>query len=270
MASNDPFRAYGRAQHPRPCASERLGEVHEHPPLRAVRHQRAVRFDVHLCGVLTGETSKEVAVAGRTEEMAEPRPGGEGCASRSVAGMAARQSGQGEGEGTTGDRAEGCEGSSGVGPQPAGGAGILFCRGSSRRYGDMSGNGQTYLDLIAAWRGHAADIEAYASQAAAAFRRAADQLEAVAAGSDSEALTLEAAATESGYSLDHLGRMIRDGKLANAGRKHAPRVRRCDLPRKPSSPRHSLPAGKGSTHLVGADPRRVARDLVTASKKEAV
>lgn len=50
----------------------------------------------------------------------------------------------------------------------------------------------------------------------------------------SEALSLTRAAAESGYSADHLGRLVREGKLANVGRPNAPRVRRADLPRKPA------------------------------------
>jgi hypothetical protein len=40
-------------------------------------------------------------------------------------------------------------------------------------------------------------------------------------------------AAASGYSTDHLTALIRKGTLPNAGRKHAPRIRRGDLPRKP-------------------------------------
>lgn len=46
-------------------------------------------------------------------------------------------------------------------------------------------------------------------------------------------LTLQEAAKESGYSTDHLGRLVRDGTIPNAGEKHSPRIRRGDLPRKP-------------------------------------
>jgi hypothetical protein len=49
-----------------------------------------------------------------------------------------------------------------------------------------------------------------------------------------ESLTLVEASRESGYSSDHLGRLIREGKLGNAGRTHAPRIRRADLPIKPA------------------------------------
>ena len=49
---------------------------------------------------------------------------------------------------------------------------------------------------------------------------------------DDEVLTLRAAAAVSGYTVDHLARLIRQGKLPNAGRKRAPRVRRRDVPLK--------------------------------------
>jgi hypothetical protein len=47
---------------------------------------------------------------------------------------------------------------------------------------------------------------------------------------DDDVLKLRDAAALSGYTVDHLARLIRLGKLPNAGRKHAPRVRRAELP----------------------------------------
>jgi hypothetical protein len=73
---------------------------------------------------------------------------------------------------------------------------------------------------------------ASAEQAATAFEKAAEELEASLYAHRNESLTLKAAANESGYSESHLARMIRDGKLHNAGRKNAPRVLRKDLPTK--------------------------------------
>jgi len=45
-------------------------------------------------------------------------------------------------------------------------------------------------------------------------------------------MTLQEGAEECGYSKAHLGRMVRDGSISNAGKKHAPRVLRKDLPTK--------------------------------------
>ena len=49
----------------------------------------------------------------------------------------------------------------------------------------------------------------------------------------SELLSLTEAARLSGYSADHLGRLIRQGIIPNAGRTHAPAIQRSDLPLKP-------------------------------------
>lgn len=48
-----------------------------------------------------------------------------------------------------------------------------------------------------------------------------------------EDFTLKEAAIVTGYSTGHLGRMIRRGKIPNAGRKTAPRIKGRHLPRKP-------------------------------------
>ena len=47
-----------------------------------------------------------------------------------------------------------------------------------------------------------------------------------------ELLNLTQASIRSGLSADHLGRLVRTGKLQNYGRKNAPRVRAADLRRK--------------------------------------
>lgn len=48
-------------------------------------------------------------------------------------------------------------------------------------------------------------------------------------------LSLEAAALRSGYSKEHLARLIRQGKIPNAGRRGTPRIRVEDLPRRRSN-----------------------------------
>jgi hypothetical protein len=67
---------------------------------------------------------------------------------------------------------------------------------------------------------------------AAVLVSVADELEGTVTEWLTQGLTLAQAAQESGYSREHLGRLIREGTLPNAGRPNAPRVRRRDLPRK--------------------------------------
>ncbi len=68
---------------------------------------------------------------------------------------------------------------------------------------------------------------------AIAYETCAAALEEALASEGDVALTLRQAAEESGYSADHLGRLIRDGEIPNAGRPGAPRIARGDLPIKP-------------------------------------
>lgn len=70
---------------------------------------------------------------------------------------------------------------------------------------------------------------------------------------DGKELTLSAAAAVSGYSREHLARLIRSGKLANAGRKHSPRIRSADLPIRPGA--------IAATHRPSYDPSTDARSL---------
>lgn len=56
---------------------------------------------------------------------------------------------------------------------------------------------------------------------------------------DEDTVTLSEASRIGGYSVDHLQRLVRQGTLENRGRKHAPRIRRSDVPTKPG---YSLPS----------------------------
>lgn len=58
------------------------------------------------------------------------------------------------------------------------------------------------------------------------------RLREVFAADDDELLTLTEASARSGLSEEHLGRLVREGKVPNAGRKGRPRVRAGDLPRR--------------------------------------
>jgi len=114
--------------------------------------------------------------------------------------------------------------------------------------------------LAASWRARAEELRQWGAEGPAkALERAAAELEAsLRAGAD-EALTLEAASKESGYSADHLGRLVRQGKLANVGAKHAPRVRRAELPTKRARrPALTIVTPDGSL------PDAIAREAISA------
>ncbi len=91
--------------------------------------------------------------------------------------------------------------------------------------------------LPAAWRRRAKALRRYGSEPpAVALERCADELETTLVERDETTLSLVEAARESGYSADHLGRLVRDGRIPNAGRPGAPRIARVHLPRKASAP----------------------------------
>lgn len=91
----------------------------------------------------------------------------------------------------------------------------------------------TPRELVTSWRAQAAQLEAFGpDRAAAALLAAADELEKALAVETEELLTLRAAARRCGYSEDHLGRLVKAGRLANYGAPGAPRVKAGELPRK--------------------------------------
>src|SRR5690348_8912900 len=98
-------------------------------------------------------------------------------------------------------------------------------------------------ELIARWLADATLLRSHgAIEAAATKELAAAELEAFERDRALEALPLSEAAKESGFSAAHLGRLLAESRIPNAGEKGAPRIRRKDLPRKPPTKR-STPAG---------------------------
>jgi hypothetical protein len=83
-------------------------------------------------------------------------------------------------------------------------------------------------------------------------------------GEGNELLTVAEAARRSGYSADHLGRLVRLGSIPNAGRINAPRIRVSDLPRK--SPK--LAVAPSWSDLPGASTRQIVRAVVTSNARE--
>ena len=89
-------------------------------------------------------------------------------------------------------------------------------------------------ELAEAWRTRAAELRAHAAEGAAlAYERAAAELDAARTAAADDTVTLAEAVLASGYSDRQLRAMLADGRLTNHGRKHAPRVRRGDLPARP-------------------------------------
>ncbi len=90
------------------------------------------------------------------------------------------------------------------------------------------------MRLVESWREEAALFRRRGQDALAALAESyAEDLEAWWDEYWCEELDLQQAATESGYPVNTLGRMVREGRIENAGRKNAPRIKRSDLPRKP-------------------------------------
>ena len=89
------------------------------------------------------------------------------------------------------------------------------------------------LDLVSRLRSKAAEMkEMEADGQAAGIAWCVRQLEQALQEQDGQLLTLQEAAVVSGYSPDHLGRMVRAGDIPNLGRPGAPRIMLKDLPRK--------------------------------------
>lgn len=113
-------------------------------------------------------------------------------------------------------------------------------------------------DLVTEWQARAANLRRWGAgePCASAYELAATELQSALCELGDDLLSLREAALVSGYSVDHLGRLIRQGKLANAGRPNAPRVRRGDLPIKAS-------AQLASTTGQRYDPQTDARTLLS-------
>ena len=85
---------------------------------------------------------------------------------------------------------------------------------------------KSWLQLAELFRSHAD------KPPAVAYERCAKELEEALREEGDRPLTLQEASRISGYSADHLGRAVREGKIPNAGRVGAPRIAYRDLPRK--------------------------------------
>ena len=93
--------------------------------------------------------------------------------------------------------------------------------------------------LSGIWRKQVRTLCEYGGETpAVAIESCAVQLEDALRESDEAILTLTDTTRESGYSADHLGRLVCHGKIPNAGRPGAPRASAGTSPAKPARPRH--------------------------------
>jgi hypothetical protein len=121
----------------------------------------------------------------------------------------------------------------------------------------LAGLGRAHA-LVVAWRDDAERLKEYFGfdQPARLIQRMANDLEAALRAEVDELLNLREAAHEAGYSEDHLGRLIREGRIPNAGRTNSPRIRRGDLPQK---------RGRGAATRSGRyDTSRLSQDIVAS------
>ena len=94
-------------------------------------------------------------------------------------------------------------------------------------------NGVSGLETLPdVWRARAQQLQDWGSGdgLARAWELAAIELEQSLRQQQGEALNLREAARECGLSANHLGELIRQGKIPNSGRTNAPRILRADLP----------------------------------------
>ncbi|HXC25779.1 MAG TPA: hypothetical protein VNU46_07680 [Gemmatimonadaceae bacterium] len=77
-------------------------------------------------------------------------------------------------------------------------------------------------------------------------------LDVLAHSEDETILTLAQAVAFSGYSVDHLGFLVRQGKIPNVGRKGIPRIRLGDLPHRTV---RNIARTRRKTYDVDADAR---------------
>lgn len=119
----------------------------------------------------------------------------------------------------------------------------------------------TPADLPDLWRALAAKQRRLGAEAQAhTLEYCAAELREVLRATNGELLNLRQAAEESGYSTEHLSRLIREGKVPNSGRKSRPLVRRNDLPIKPGHKNKKLAFTPQSDYIVD----RLFRDIRTS------
>ncbi len=92
---------------------------------------------------------------------------------------------------------------------------------------------------------------------ARALEWAASQVERALHDGAEERLTLAQASLRSGYSQDHLARLLRERRIPNAGRRASPRIRAGDLPVRPARPQQLVANDRSRVYDPIADARAI-------------
>ena len=124
--------------------------------------------------------------------------------------------------------------------------------------------GQRSLDrVLVLWRDDAETLRRRGVAAhATLLESCADELESALQQKHDELLNLTQASRVSGYSREHLGRLLKEERIPNAGQPGAPKIRRGSLPTKPASLR--LPKSVLQCSNISKDD--VVRSVVTQGK----
>jgi len=133
---------------------------------------------------------------------------------------------------------------------------------------------QDFVALYHRWREKAELFRQHGHEATArTYEVCSAELETALREGDEQLLDLQQAARESGYSSDHLGRLVRDGKIPNAGRRNAPKIRRGDLPRRPEVVARRPGDGNGAVVMAGSSRgnsvsfERIAREALVSKRR---
>ena len=116
------------------------------------------------------------------------------------------------------------------------------------------------LELLNHWTRRAEELRRLHAlvDGAALLEEILTELRAAAARDNGAAVTLREASRLGGYSVDHLQRLVAAGALENVGRKHRPRIRQGDVPRKPG---YVLPAADSQDYFPAR--RRIVASVLT-------
>ena len=123
----------------------------------------------------------------------------------------------------------------------------------------------TREEFFARWSGVAAGLKRYSSQVdgAALLAEVLSDVETLFRTEESEELTIGEAAEASGYSRDHISRLVRRGAIRNVAARHRPRIRRGDMPSKPNS----LRSESSAAILPITSRRQIARSVVNSETR---